>query len=88
MTPAVWQGAIDRRTWEHVRAVLLNPERLTLGNTPTKYLLMGVIFCGVCGGRMFSRPRDDHTKRYVCAGRRPGHQLTIVAQPVDDLVAR
>ncbi|MGH9223215.1 MAG: zinc ribbon domain-containing protein [Acidimicrobiales bacterium] len=48
---------------------------------------MGVIFCGVCGGRMFSRPRDDHTKRYVCAGRRPGHQLTIVAQPVDDLVA-
>ncbi len=37
---------------------------------------------------MFSRPRDDHTKRYVCAGRRPGHQLTIVAQPVDDLVAR
>jgi hypothetical protein len=37
---------------------------------------------------MFSRPRDDHTKRYVCAGRRPGHQLTIVAQPVDDLVTR
>ncbi|MGH9226675.1 MAG: zinc ribbon domain-containing protein [Acidimicrobiales bacterium] len=49
---------------------------------------MGLIFCGLCGGRMFSRPRDDHTKRYVCAGRRPGHQLTIVAQPVDDLVAR
>ena len=87
MTPAVWEGAIDRATWDHVRAVLLNPERLTLGNTPTKYLLMGLIYCGVCGGRMFSRPRDDHTKRYVCAGRRPGHQLTIVAQPVDDLVA-
>lgn len=88
LTPAVWEGAIDRRTWDHVRAVLLNPERLTLGNTPTKYLLMGLIFCGVCGGRMVSRPRDDHTKRYVCAGRRPGHQLTIVAQPVDDLVAQ
>jgi site-specific DNA recombinase len=88
LTPAVWEGAIDRPTWDHVRAVLLNPERLTLGNTPTKYLLVGVIFCGMCGGRMFSRPRDDHTKRYVCAGRRPGHQLTIVAQPVDDLVAR
>ncbi len=88
LTPAVWQGAIDRPTWDHVRAVLLNPERLTLGNTPTKYLLMGVIFCGVCDGRMFSRPRDDHTKRYVCAGRRPGHQLTILAHPVDELVAR
>ena len=88
LTPAVWEGAIDRSTWDHVRAVLLNPERLTLGNTPTKYLLMGLIFCGACGGRMFSRQRDDHTKRYVCAGRHPGHQLTIVAQPVDDLVAR
>ena len=67
--------------------MLLNPERLTLRNTPTKYLLTGLIFCGVCGGRMLSRPRDPHTKRYVCAGRRPGHQLAILAQPVDDLVA-
>ncbi len=49
---------------------------------------MGVIFCGVCGGRIFSCSQDDHTKRYGCARRRPGHQLTVVAQPVDDLVAR
>lgn len=40
----------------------------------------------VCGGRMQARPRDDHTKRYVCADRRPGHQLAILAQPVDDLL--
>ena len=36
---------------------------------------------------MFSRPRDDHTKRYLCAGRRRGHQLSILAVPVDELVA-
>ncbi|MCA1704729.1 MAG: zinc ribbon domain-containing protein [Actinobacteria bacterium] len=87
LSPGTWEGAIDRQTWDHVRSVLLNPERLTLRNTPTKYLLTGLIFCGVCGGRMLSRPRDDHTKRYVCAGRRPGHQLGIVAQRVDELVA-
>ncbi len=87
LTPAVWDGAIDRQTWDHVRSVLLNPERLTLRNAPTKYLLTGLIFCGVCGGRMLSRPRDAHTKRYVCAGSRPGHQLAILAQPVDELVA-
>ncbi len=87
LTPAVWQGAIDRQTWDHVRSVLLNPERLTLRNTPTKYLVAGRIFCGVCGGRMISRPRDTHTRRYVCAGRRPGHQLAILAEPVDELVA-
>ena len=87
LTPAVWEGAIDRQTWDHVRSVRLNPERLTLRNLPTKYLLTGLIFCAVCGGRMLSRPRDPHTKRYVCAGHRPGHQLSILAEPVDQLVA-
>ncbi len=87
LTPAVWEGAIDRQTWDHVRSVLLNPERLTLRNTPTKYLLTGLIFCGVCRERLSARPRDAHTKQYVCAGRRPGHHLAILAKPVDDLVA-
>ena len=87
LTKGIWEGAIDRQTWDHVRSVLLNPERLTLKNTPTKYLLTGLIYCGVCGGRMLSRPRDDHTKRYVCGARRAGHQPGILAQPVDDLVA-
>lgn len=87
LTAAVWKGAIDRQRWDHVRSVLLNPERLTLRNTPTKYVLTGLIFCGVCGGRMLSRPRDTHTRQYVCAGRRAGHQLAILAQPADELVA-
>ncbi|MDQ4070771.1 MAG: zinc ribbon domain-containing protein [Actinomycetota bacterium] len=55
--------------------------------TLTRYLLTGLIFCGVCGGRMQARRRDARTKHYVCAGHRPGHQLAILAQPVDDLVA-
>lgn len=87
LSPAVWEGPIDRKTWDHVRSVLLNPERLTTVGIPTRYLLTGLIFCGVCGGRMQARWRDARTKRYVCAGHRPGHQLAILAQPVDDLVA-
>jgi hypothetical protein len=70
LTQAVWEGAVDRETWDHVRSVLLNPERLTTTGTATRYLLTGFIVCGVCDGRMQARPRDDHTKRYVCAGRR------------------
>lgn len=27
LSPAVWEGAIDRKTWDYVRSVLLNPER-------------------------------------------------------------
>ncbi len=87
LSKAVWEAAIDRQTWDHVRSVLLSPERLTIRGAPTRYLLTGLIFCGVCGGRMLSRPRDDHTKRYVCAGRQRGHQLAILAQPADSHVA-
>jgi len=87
LRPAVWKEAIDRPTWDQVRAVLLNPERNTNAHRPTRYLLTGLIDCGVCGARLFSRPRDDHTKRYLCAGRRRGHQLSILAVPVDELVA-
>ena len=44
-----------------------------------------MIHCGDCGAALFSRPRN-HTRRYLCAGRRPGHQLGIIADPVDELV--
>ncbi len=87
LSPAVWEGAIDRNTWDHVRSVLLNPERLTTVAAPTRYLLTGLIFCAVCGGQVQARRRDARTKRYVCAGHRPGHQLAILAEPVDRLVA-
>jgi hypothetical protein len=36
---------------------------------------------------MEAQPRDDHTKRYVCARNGPGHQLAIVAKQVDELIA-
>ena len=87
LSPAVWDGALDRQTWDQLRAVLLNPERSTNVRTPWKYLLTGLIQCGGCGAAMISRPKDHNTKRYLCAGRRKGHQLAIVAAPVDDLVA-
>jgi len=85
LSPAVWEGALDRQTWDQVRAVLLNPERNTNVTKATQYLLTGLIYCGTCGAAMFSRPRNDHTKRYLCAGRRRGHQLGILAEPVDEM---
>ena len=71
--------------WDQVRAVLLNPERNTNARKATRYLLTGLIHCGGCGDALFSRPRNN-TRRYLCAGRRPGHQLGIIADPVDHLV--
>src|SRR4051794_12656423 len=71
LRPAIWEAGLDRQTWDHVRAVLLNPERNTNVRAPTKYLLTGLVHCGTCGSRMSARPRDDHTKRYLCAGNAP-----------------
>jgi DNA invertase Pin-like site-specific DNA recombinase len=85
LTPAVWPAALDRQTWDQIRAVLLNPERNTNVRKATRYLLTGLIHCGGCGGALLSRPRNN-TRRYLCAGRRPGHQLGIIADPVDQLV--
>jgi hypothetical protein len=85
LSPAVWPAALDRQTWDQVRAVLLNPERNTNVRKATRYLLTGLIHCGDCGAALFSRPRNN-TRRYLCAGRRPGHQLGIIADPVDELV--
>ncbi len=86
LSPAIWEEALDRETWDQVRAVLLNPERNTNIGNATRYLLTGLIYCATCGAAMFARPRDDHTKRYLCAGRRRGHQLGILAEPVDEMV--
>ena len=87
LTPAVWEGALDRGTWERLRVVLLNPERSTNVRTPNKRLLTGLIRCGAWGAAMQARPRDDQTKRYVCAGRQEGHQMAIVAEAADEVVA-
>ena len=81
----MWPAALDRQRWDQVRAVLLNPERNTNVRKATRYLLTGLIHCGDCGAALFSRPRNN-SRRYLCAGRRPGHQLGIIADPVDELV--
>lgn len=85
LSPAVWAAALDRQTWDQIRAVLLNPDRNTNVRKATRYLLTGLIHCGGCGAGLFSRPRN-HTRRYLCAGRRPGHQLGILPDAVDELV--
>ncbi len=65
--------------------MLLNPEGNTNVPKASRYLLTGLIHCGACGAALFSRPRNN-TRRYLCAGRRAGHQLGIIADPVDELV--
>ncbi len=89
--PAVWPAALDRETWEAVRAVLSDPRRTTHGGRPARrYLLAGMIYCGRCGGRLHSRPTAEGTRKYVCISGPNFNgcgRLGVVAEPLEELVA-
>jgi site-specific DNA recombinase len=47
-------GALDKDTWERVCAVFVSRRS---GRPASKYLLSGLILCGLCGAKMYGRPR-------------------------------
>lgn len=55
-----WEPLIDSRTWSDYLAMRDGRTRTGAWSTATKHLLSGMIYCGVCGARMLSRP--DHRR--------------------------
>ena len=61
-----WQGVDEYSTlyapaggdedWEAVVRILGDPARYHGRGRGVSYLLTGMIYCGVCGGRMYARP--------------------------------
>lgn len=78
-----WPPIIDRRLWEDYLATRGARARGGWGNA-TKHLLSGLLICGVCGGRLYSK--DDKragARVYVC---RPGNHTYVHADPLDEIV--
>lgn len=48
-----WEPIIDEGTWRAVRAILTDGARRTTPGPKPRWLLTGVLICGVCGGRTF-----------------------------------
>jgi DNA invertase Pin-like site-specific DNA recombinase len=64
--PGSWEAILDRRTWDDVRAVLLDPKRSSGGSgLPRRWLLSGLATCSRDGNVMQARPHARGT-RYVC----------------------
>jgi len=57
---------------------------------PRKYLLKGLVRCGLCGAPLVSRPTGEHVPKMVCA-RGPGFHgcghLAVLAEPLEALVS-
>jgi site-specific DNA recombinase len=87
--PAVWEPIVSAQTRARILARLSEQTR-TGRRSPRRYLLSGMLRCGKCEGSLFSAARQD-TRRYVCSAG-PDHggcgRLTVVAAPVEDLIAR
>ena len=86
--PAVWPAIITPEQRRQVLARMASAA-VTGRRTPRRYLLSGLLRCGRCGNRLYSSARGER-RRYVCSSG-PDHggcgKLTVVAQPVEELIA-
>ncbi len=85
VAPAAWPAIITPAETERIRALLTDPARRT-NKSARRYLLVRLLRCGLCGATLVSRPRQDSTRRYVCASG-PGlsgcGRITIVADTLE-----
>jgi DNA invertase Pin-like site-specific DNA recombinase len=82
---AEWDAIITPEQTQRLRARLGDPGRRT-NRSARRHLLARLLRCGLCGTKMYSRPRSDGTARYVCAsGPAFGGcgRLAINADPLD-----
>ena len=86
---AEWPAIITPRETQQLRAKLGDPDRRT-NRASRRYLLTRLLRCSHCGSALVSRPRDDGTRRYVCASG-PGFggcgKTTIIADPLEQFIA-
>jgi DNA invertase Pin-like site-specific DNA recombinase len=85
-----WEPIITPEDTARVRAILGSATRAT-ARTVRRYLLSGgLLHCGVCDSILVARPRQDGTRRYVCA-KGPGlpgcGKTAIVAEPLERFIA-
>jgi hypothetical protein len=63
---ATWPAIITREQTTRIRAMLADPSRQAV-RTSRRYLLKGLLVCDQCGAKLVARPRDDGSRRYICA---------------------
>jgi DNA invertase Pin-like site-specific DNA recombinase len=88
-----WKPIIDEDTWRQLRAILLDPARRRTRVARSYLLGGGLLRCGRCGYPLFASPQRNAAKElvpaYSCRKEKGGcGKLTVVAEPVEELVSR
>ncbi len=85
---AVWAPIVSEAEWLRLRAILLDPARRMNGG-PQRYLLTGLLYCGLCGAKLVARPRADKRRCYICATG-PGFtgcgKIRIIADTLEEFI--
>jgi site-specific DNA recombinase len=85
---AKWPAIITREQTTRIRGLLGDPSRQAV-RAPRKYLLGRLLRCDACGAALVSRPRDDGSRRYICA-RGPQYvgcgKTYVLAEPIEEFV--
>jgi site-specific DNA recombinase len=88
VSTGTWPAILTPAQTARLRSLLGNPDRRT-NRTPRSYPLTGLVRCGLCGAKMVARPRDDGSRRYVCATG-PGNvgcgKTYQLAEPLEQLI--
>lgn len=89
VAPGQWAAIITPEDTARLRALL--DERTRTRTRPVRrYLLAGLLRCGLCDAPLVARPQANGDRRYVCA-KGPGHsgcgRMAILAEPVETFLA-
>jgi hypothetical protein len=81
-----WEPILDRATFERLQAVLRGRQGAPGGRRGArKYLLSGILSCGVCGARMYGMNTQSGTRfNYTCHG--SGHTVSVSGPRADETV--
>ena len=89
LMPGTWPALISPEETVRLRSLFPRQGGRPAVGTARKYLLTGIVRCGLCGERLKGNNRTDQSPRYVCRkdpGYRQCGKVSTLALPVEDLV--
>lgn len=86
-----WEPVLDQETFDRLQALLIGRTHRDRRSGARKYMLTGILRCGICNGRMTGNYRKDTgTHTYKCNASNAGaagHCVTITGPATDTFVS-